>query len=65
MALIHAIRSLLRDESGPTSVEYAVMLGLIAVAALVAVTAFGNAHNAMIASLDNFIDNIIAESGLN
>ncbi len=32
---------LLRDESGPTAVEYAVLLGLIIMAAIGAVTAYG------------------------
>ena len=65
MAVIHAIRRLLRDQSGPTGVEYAVMIALIAVGALIAVTAFGNANNEMIESLHDFLDNVMAEGGIN
>lgn len=65
MAVIHAIRSLLGDESGPTGVEYAVMIAMIAVVALIAVTAFGQANNDMIASLHDFLDQVMADGGLN
>ena len=37
----HKIDRFLRDESGPTAVEYAVMLALIIGAAIGAVTLFG------------------------
>jgi pilus assembly protein Flp/PilA len=38
--------SFLKDESGPTAVEYAVMLALIIVVCIVAITALGtNAQN--------------------
>jgi pilus assembly protein Flp/PilA len=38
--------SFLRDESGPTAVEYAVMLALIIVVCITAITALGsNANN--------------------
>ena len=41
----HAV-SFLRDESGPTAVEYAVMLALIIVVCIAAITALGsNANN--------------------
>jgi pilus assembly protein Flp/PilA len=40
----------LRDESGPTAVEYAVMLAMIVGACIVAITAFG------IATSDSFED---------
>lgn len=36
------VRSFLEDESGPTAVEYAVMLALIIVICIVAVRALGN-----------------------
>ena len=41
-----ALVSFLKDESGPTAVEYAVMLALIIVVCITAVTALGsNANN--------------------
>ena len=42
----NAIVSFVNDESGPTAVEYAVMLALIIVVCITAVTALGtNANN--------------------
>ena len=41
-----ALVSFLKDESGPTAVEYAVMLALIIVVCIVAITTLGtNANN--------------------
>jgi pilus assembly protein Flp/PilA len=41
-----ALVSFLRDEDGPTAVEYAVMLALIVVVCITAITALGtNANN--------------------
>jgi pilus assembly protein Flp/PilA len=41
-----AIISFVKDESGPTAVEYAVMLALIIVVCITAITALGtNANN--------------------
>ena len=41
-----SVVSFLRDESGPTAVEYAVMLALIIVVCITAITALGsNANN--------------------
>jgi pilus assembly protein Flp/PilA len=41
-----SVVSFLRDESGPTAVEYAVMLALIIVVCITAITALGtNASN--------------------
>jgi pilus assembly protein Flp/PilA len=42
----HSLVSFLKDESGPTAVEYAVMLSLIIVVCISAVTTLGtNANN--------------------
>jgi pilus assembly protein Flp/PilA len=41
--MIDFIKKLLRDEDGPTSVEYAVMLALIVVACVGAVKSMANA----------------------
>jgi pilus assembly protein Flp/PilA len=44
--LTSALVSFLKDESGPTAVEYAVMLALIIVVCITAITALGtNANN--------------------
>jgi len=44
--LTAALVSFLKDESGPTAVEYAVMLALIVVVCITAITALGtNANN--------------------
>ncbi len=40
--MIDFLRELLRDEDGPTAVEYAVMLALILVACIVIVTNLGH-----------------------
>jgi pilus assembly protein Flp/PilA len=40
-----AVKSFLCDESGPTAVEYAVMLALIIVVCITAITALGNNSN--------------------
>jgi pilus assembly protein Flp/PilA len=41
----HRISEFLEAEEGPTAVEYAVLLGLIVVACLVAITSLGTAAN--------------------
>lgn len=43
--LLELMHRFLSDESGPTATEYAVMLALILVAAIVSVTTFGNTLN--------------------
>ena len=45
-SLVTSLRRFLRDEDGPTAVEYAVMLALIVVVCLAAITTLGsNANN--------------------
>jgi pilus assembly protein Flp/PilA len=41
----NALVSFLKDESGPTAVEYAVMLALIIVVCIAAITALGSNAN--------------------
>jgi pilus assembly protein Flp/PilA len=41
--MFHRLKRLLYDESGPTAVEYAVMLSLIVVVCLVSIRAMANA----------------------
>ena len=41
----NAVVNFINDESGPTAVEYAVMLALIIVVCIAAVTAIGGASN--------------------
>jgi pilus assembly protein Flp/PilA len=45
-----AMVRLLRDEDGPTAVEYAVMLALILVVCITAITAIGTNANATFAN---------------
>ena len=40
-----SVKSFLCDESGPTAVEYAVMLALIVVVCITAITALGTSAN--------------------
>jgi len=44
--LFHKVCRFLRDEDGPTAVEYAVMLALIVVVCIAAITALGTNANA-------------------
>ncbi len=43
--LIHFVRSFCKDDAGPTTVEYAVMLALIIVVCLAAITLLGSNSN--------------------
>jgi pilus assembly protein Flp/PilA len=42
---VSGARAFLKDESGPTAVEYAVMMALIIVVCLVSITALGTNSN--------------------
>jgi pilus assembly protein Flp/PilA len=54
-----ALVNFLKDESGPTAVEYAVMLALIIVVCIAAITALGsNANNTF-----SFVSNKIGGTG--
>ena len=46
LTVISRVRSFLRDEDGPTAVEYAVMLALIIVVCITAITTLGTNANA-------------------
>ena len=45
------VAAFLKDESGPTAVEYAVMLALIVVVCIAAITTLGNNANGKFSSL--------------
>ena len=45
MRLVNLVTSFLKDEDGPTAVEYAVMLALIIVVCITAITTLGNNAN--------------------
>jgi len=47
----------LRDEAGPTAVEYAVMLALILLSCIAGVLAVGNQTNAMYGDIKTGMDN--------
>jgi pilus assembly protein Flp/PilA len=49
------IRNFVRDESGPTAVEYAVMLALIIVVCIGAITALGKNANTTFTSVGSAI----------
>jgi len=50
-----ALVNFLRDESGPTAVEYAVMLALIIVVCIAAITALGSNANNTFTKVSNTI----------
>jgi pilus assembly protein Flp/PilA len=58
-AIRQSVVKFLRDESGPTAVEYAVMLALIIVVCIASITALGsNANNTF-----SFVSNKIGGTG--
>jgi Flp pilus assembly pilin Flp len=61
MFILQRMRALIRDDSGPTSVEYAVMLALIAMGALIAVQTLGNTINAMVEDLHETISGVFPD----
>jgi pilus assembly protein Flp/PilA len=52
---VNSIVEFVRNEDGPTAVEYAVMLALIIVVCIAAVTAIGNNANATFTAAGNAI----------
>ena len=48
-----SVRRFLRDEDGPTAVEYAVMLALIIVVCITAITALGTNANKTFTNVSN------------
>jgi pilus assembly protein Flp/PilA len=53
--LTEAFVAFLNDESGPTAVEYAVMLALIIVACLVAIETLGSSVNNTFSNVGNVV----------
>jgi pilus assembly protein Flp/PilA len=49
--LLKSAKQFLQDESGPTAVEYAVMLALIIVVCITAITTLGNNANSTFANV--------------
>lgn len=56
MSLLSQFRNFVCDQSGPTSVEYAFLIGAIAMVALVAVVSFGHDFSAMVSSIGTLIE---------
>lgn len=54
--VIHQVRNFLKDESGPTSVEYAVMMALIMLVCISAIRALGNNQSGMWGGIDSKLD---------
>jgi pilus assembly protein Flp/PilA len=52
-AASRSIARFLREEEGPTTVEYCVMLSMILMVAFVAIAAFGNKTNAVLNGILN------------
>lgn len=52
MMLLRRAADFLRDEAGPTAVEYAVMLALIVVVCIGAITLIGNKVSSIFTNLD-------------
>ena len=63
MDLPRSPRTFLHDESGPTGVEYAVVLALIACVALIAVKALGATINAMFVDLTTYLGGLVPANG--
>ena len=53
--MIQRIRNFVRNEDGPTAVEYAVMVALIAVAIIATVQALGGSINSKFGEVDKAI----------
>jgi pilus assembly protein Flp/PilA len=53
--MLNRIVNFIKNEDGPTAVEYAVMLALIIVVCLVAITALGTNANATYTTVSNAI----------
>ena len=56
---MNMLRRLLRDEDGPTSVEYAVLLALILAGILVSIVSVGNGTGGLWSGISNEIDDIM------
>ena len=52
---LNALNAFIRDESGPTAVEYAVMLALIIVVCITAITTLGTNANSTFSSVGSTI----------
>jgi pilus assembly protein Flp/PilA len=53
LSLVQQVARFMRDEDGPTAVEYAVMLALIIVVCIAAITTLGSNANATFNSVGN------------
>ena len=56
--MIQRIRNFVRNEDGPTAVEYAVMVALIAVAIIATVQALGGTMNAKFGEVSSKISGV-------
>lgn len=55
-SIMSRLRKLVRDENGPTAVEYAVMLALIIILCLAAIRAIGTSTNQSLNSTSNALN---------
>lgn len=63
MKIASFVRQFVADESGPTAVEYAVMLALVLMAVISAINAVGNSTSAMWQNDANKINSAVTTSG--
>jgi pilus assembly protein Flp/PilA len=60
---VNSIVEFVRNEDGPTAVEYAVMLALIIVVCITAITAIGTNANATFGEVGNTLASTAGQSG--
>jgi pilus assembly protein Flp/PilA len=57
------IKTLLKDESGATAIEYGLIAALVSVAAIGALTAMGSSLNNMFGTVSNKLRDAVNQSG--
>lgn len=62
MTMIDWVRSLCRDESGATAIEYTLIAALISITAIIAMQSLGVSISGLFTSISSVIDSAIAGS---
>ena len=63
-AVVKRAKEFLVSEAGPTATEYAVMLALIIIVAMIAIQSLGNTVKDMFQSLSDELDTVDVDAGL-